>query len=307
MVARRLPDIAALDIVVTVARLGSMGAAARDLGISQQAVSARVRSVERELGVEIFIRSAGGVDVTANGMAVLEWANALVERAAQFMAGVDSLVDARHATLVVAASKTVAEYLVPRWITTLTHHSDVRISVRPMNSAEVVDTVHHGDADLGFIESPGSTGDLDGAVVARDELVVVVAPGHAWAQERTVTVDELAATPLIQREPGSGTRVTYEAALADSGATPTEPLIELRSVTAIRSSVLTSSGVAVLSRLSVDDDIEAGRLVRVDVTGLRMIRPLRAVWSSNIRLRGPARDLLDIARQTGRSTTDLSA
>ncbi|MDY6808333.1 MAG: LysR family transcriptional regulator, partial [Actinomycetota bacterium] len=141
MVARRLPDLAALDIVVTVARLGSMGAAARDLGISQQAVSARVRGVERELGVEIFIRSAGGVDVTANGMAVLEWANALVERAAQFMTGVDTLIDARHATLVVAASKTVAEYLVPRWITSLAHQSDVKISVRPMNSAEVIETV----------------------------------------------------------------------------------------------------------------------------------------------------------------------
>ncbi|MCF3937207.1 LysR family transcriptional regulator [Gordonia sp. Z-3] len=300
MVARRLPDLAALDIVVTVARLGSMGAAARDLGISQQAVSARVRGAERELGVEIFIRSAGGVDITANGMAVLEWANALVERGAQFMTGVDTLIDARHATLVVAASKTVAEYLVPRWITTLTHQSDVKISVRPMNSADVIETVHQDEADLGFIESPGSIGDLTDTLVARDELVVVVAPGHRWSDGRTVDIAELAATPLIQREPGSGTRVTYEAALQDSGVSPTEPLIELRSVTAIRSSVLTSSGAAVLSRLSVDDDIEAGRLVRVEVAGLRMVRPLRAVWSSHIRLRGPARELLDIARAHGR-------
>ncbi|AZG47462.1 LysR family transcriptional regulator [Gordonia insulae] len=301
MVARRLPDVAALDVVVTVARLGSMGAASRDLGISQQAVSARVRGVERELGVEIFSRSAGGVDVTPNGMAVLEWANSLVERAAQFMTGVDSLVGARHATLVVAASKTVAEYLVPTWISTLAHRSDVKISVRPMNSTEVIETVHGGDADLGFIESPGPAGDLDSTVVSRDELVVVAAPGHRWANGQTVALDELAATPLIQREPGSGTRVTFEAALRDSGVTPAEPLIELRSVTAIRASVLTSPGAAVLSRLSVDDDIAAGRLVRVDVAGLRMVRPLRAVWSPNITLRGPARDLLDIATQTDRT------
>ncbi|WAC57324.1 LysR family transcriptional regulator [Gordonia sp. SL306] len=307
MVQRRLPDIPALDVVVTVARLGSMGAAARDLGISQQAVSARVRGVERELGVEIFIRSAGGVDVTANGMAVLEWANALVERATQFMAGVDALVGARHATLVVAASKTVSEYLVPLWISTLAHRSDVKISVRPMNSTEVIETVHAGKADLGFIESPGAAGDLDSAVVARDELVVVAAPGHPWADGRSVHLDELAATPLIQREPGSGTRVTFEAALRDSGVTPADPLIELRSVTAIRSSVLTSPGAAVLSRLSVDDDIAAGRLVRVDVAGLRMVRPLRAVWTPHISLRGPARDLLDIAMQVGAAGPPVSA
>jgi DNA-binding transcriptional LysR family regulator len=307
VVARRLPDIAALDVVVTVARLGSMGAAARDLGISQQAVSARVRGVERELGVEIFIRSAGGVDVSTNGMAVLEWANALVERAAQFMAGVDTLVGARHATLVVAASKTVAEYLVPMWISTLAHRSDVKISVRPMNSTEVIDTVHASDADLGFIESPGPVTDLDSAVVARDELVVVAAPGHRWADGRPVSLDELAATPLIQREHGSGTRVTYEAALRDSGVTPAEPLIELRSVTAIRASVLNSPGAAVLSRLSVDDDIAAGRLVEIAVAGLRMVRPLRAVWTPNITLRGPALDLLDIAIATGRATSGSTA
>ncbi|GAB89055.1 LysR family transcriptional regulator [Gordonia rhizosphera] len=301
MVVRRLPDIAALDVVVTVARLGSMGAASRELGISQQAVSSRVRGVERELGVELFIRSPGGVDLTSNGMAVLEWANALVERAAQFMAGVDALVGARHATLVVAASKTVAEYLVPSWVSTLANRSEVKISVRPMNSADVIGTVHSGEADLGFIESPGATGGLDSAVVAQDELVLVAAPGHPWADGRAVDIHDLASTPLIQREPGSGTRVTFEAALRDSGATPVDPLIELRSVTAIRSSVLTSSGAAVLSRLSVDDDIATGRLVRVDITGLRMLRPLRAVWTPNITLRGPARDLLDIATRTGRA------
>ncbi|MGV9712665.1 LysR family transcriptional regulator [Gordonia sp. NPDC003424] len=300
MVQQRLPDLTALDVVVTVARLGSMGAAARDLGISQQAVSSRVRGVERELGVEIFVRSAGGVDVTPNGMAVLEWANALVERGAQFMAGVDALVGAHHSTLVVAASKTVAEYLVPMWITTLAHRSKVKISVRPMNSSEVIAAVRAGEADLGFIESPGVVGDLDSAVVARDELVVVVSPGHPWATRATITVTELASTALIQREPGSGTRVTYEAALQDSGETPAEPSIELRSVTAIRASVLNSSDAAVLSRLSVDDDITAGRLVRVDVEGLRMLRPLRAVWSPNITLRGPARDLLEVALQAGR-------
>lgn len=282
-------------MVVTVGRTRSMGAAARELGISQQAVSARVRGVERELGVEIFVRSAGGVEPTAGGMAVLEWANALVDRGIQFMAGVDSLVGNRHATLVVAASKTVAEYLVPRWVSSLAGQSDVKISVRPMNSAEVIDTVHNDEADLGFIESPQPISDLDSTVVATDELVIVVAPTHPWADGRTVTLDELAATPLIQREPGSGTRVTYEAALRDSGSTPAEPLIELRSVTAIRASVLTSAGVAVLSRLSVDDDIASGRLTRVDVQGLRMTRPLRAVWTSNISLRGPARELLDIA------------
>lgn len=295
MPARRLPDITALEVVVAVGRLGSMGAAARDLGLSQQAVSSRVRGVEHELGVEIFVRSPAGVEPTENGRLVLEWANALVERAAEFVAGVDTLIANRHATLVVAASMTVAEYLVPGWLTTLTSRTGARISVRPMNSAEVIDTVRSGDADLGFVESPGETADLDAALVATDELYVVAAPGHRWSRTGMVSADELASTPLIQREPGSGTRITYEKALSELGLVAADPLIELRSVTAIRSSVLTSNGVTVLSRLSIADDIAAGRLVRINVDGLSMVRPLRAVWTSHITVRGPARELLDVA------------
>lgn len=295
MVARRLPDLAALEVLVTVGRLGSMGAAARELGLSQQAVSARVRSIEHELGVELFLRSPSGVEATTNGVIVLEWATALVDRAAEFTAGVDSLVAARQATLIVAASKTVAEYLVPSWIITLTSRTDAKISVRPMNSTEVLDAVRAADAHLGFIEIPGPTRELDSTTVAMDELLVVCAPDHPWASSDGVSVDELAATPLIQREPGSGTRVTFEAALADLGLRAADPVIELRSVTAIRASVLSSPVATVLSQLSVADDIAAGRLVRVSVQGLRMIRPLRAVWTPHVTLRGPARDLLEVA------------
>lgn len=295
MPARRLPDIAALEVIVSVGRLGSMGAAARDLGLSQQAVSSRVRSVEHELGVEIFVRSPSGVEPTENGRLLLEWANTLVERATEFIAGVDTLVGNKHATLVVAASMTVAEYLVPGWLTTLTTRVGARISVRPMNSAEVIATVRSGDADLGFVESPGDTADLDAALVATDELFVVAAPGHPWSETGAVSAAELASTPLIQREPGSGTRITYERALAELGLAAADPLIELRSVTAIRSSVLTSNGVTVLSRLSIADDIAAGRLVRINVDGMSMIRPLRAVWTPHVTMRGPARELLDVA------------
>ncbi|MGV9794968.1 LysR family transcriptional regulator [Gordonia sp. NPDC003422] len=295
MVARRLPDLAALEVVVTVGRLGSMGAAARELGMSQQAVSARVRSVEHELGVELFARSPTGVEATANGVVVLEWANALVERAVEFTAGVDSLVAARQATLIVAASKTVAEYLVPSWIVTLAGRTDAKLSVRPMNSTEVLDAVRADDAHLGFIEIPGPTKDLESALVSMDELLVVCAPGHPWARTGRIGADELAATPLIQREPGSGTRLTFEEALAQKGLQATDPLIELRSVTAIRASVLSSPAATVLSRLSVAEDITAGRLVHVEVDGLQMIRPLRAVWSPRITLRGPARELLEVA------------
>ena len=98
-------------------------------------------------------------------------------------------------------------------------------------------------------------------------------------------------TPLVQRELGSGTRVTFEAALGEAA----DPLLELTSVAAVKAAVLSSDAPAVLSSLSVAPELADGKLVRIEVSGVAMPRVLRAVWDRNRGLRGPARDLVDLA------------
>ena len=165
----------------------------------------------------------------------------------------------------------------------------VRLSV--MNSADVLAALERDDLDLGFVESPGPLGRLHGAVVARDELVVVVAPAHPWAaRRRPVPVAELAATPLVTREPGSGTRATVDGLLA--GFDRAAPLLECSSTGAVVASVVAGSGPAVVSSLAVETLRRAGVLVVVPVEGARFTRSLRAVWRPSERLRGPAGDFV---------------
>ena len=288
----RVPDLAALDAMVSVARLGSMSAAGRELGLSQQAVSARVRAAERDVGLRVFERTSSGVALTPEGVAVLEWAQNVLVAAEKFATGVRSLLREERANLTVAASMTVAEHLVPGWIVRMrTSHPDVHILMRLMNSAEVAQQVLDGRADIGFIEGPDIPSGLGVRVVATDELVVVTGPEHEWARRASVQVDELARTALVQREPGSGTRTTYESAVRPSEP----PLLELNSVTAIKSAVVTANAPTVLSSLAVEADVRDGRLVRIDVDGVSMRRRLRAVWNKQEPLRGPRRDFLDIA------------
>lgn len=293
----RVPDLSALDVVVSVARGGSMSAAAREQNLSQQAISARVHAVERELGVVLFRRSPSGTELTPEGVAVLEWSAGLLDAAERFSAGIESLLGNRRASLTVAASMTIAEYLIPSWALSLRRlYPQARISLRPMNSADVTREVIAGTVDLGFVEGPAVESRLDDLAVGRDELVVVTRPEHPWAQgNRTITSDELIRTPLVQREPGSGTRVTFENAF---GAV-TDPLLELTSVAAVKAAVLSSDAPAVLSSLSVAPELADGRLVRIAVVGVAMPRTLRAVWDRNGGLRGPARDLVTLARADG--------
>src|SRR3546814_19460528 len=105
--------------------------------------------------------------------------------------------------------------------------------------------------DLGFVESPTVPKSLSSVTVARDSLVVVVHPDHPWARRRKpLTVAELAATPLLVREPGSGTRTTLDLALHESERGP--PLLELGRSAAIRPRVLGCVGPVLLIPLAFE-------------------------------------------------------
>lgn len=295
--AHRVPELGALQLLLAVARLGSLGRAARESGISQPAASGRVRSMERQLGVTLLERSPRGSELTAAGALVTDWARRVVEAAEAFDAGVGALRDRRDSKLSVAASMTTAEYLLPGWLIALrTARPGTAVSLRAGNSAAVARMLLDGEADLGFVEGLGVPSGLDGTVIAHDRLLVVVAPGHPWARRRApLGLGELAATGLILREPGSGTRQVLDAALAGHGGLAA-PLLELASTTAVKGAVVSGAGPAVLSELAVGEELSARRLVEVPVEGAGLSRALRAVWPRGARPTGPARELLSLTR-----------
>ncbi|QTD97470.1 LysR family transcriptional regulator [Streptomyces cyanogenus] len=292
--AHRVPDLAALELLLAVARLGSLGAAAREVGITQPAASSRIRSMERQLGVALVDRSPRGSRLTDAGALVTDWARRVVEAAAAFDAGARALRDRRDSRLRVAASMTIAEYLLPGWLLALhAERPDTAVSLLAGNSAKVAELLLAGEADLGFVEGLSVPTGLDSAVIAHDRLIVVTAPGHPWARRRRpVTAAELAATPLILRERGSGTRQVLDAALGGLA----RPLIELSSTTAVKASAVSGAGPSVLSELAVGEELSMRRLVSIPVDGVALRRDLRAVWPTGHRPTGPARELLSLTR-----------
>ncbi|SED15954.1 transcriptional regulator [Streptomyces sp. 2224.1] len=295
--AHRVPDLGALELLLAVARLGSLGRAARARGISQPAASSRIRSMERQLGVALVERSPRGSRLTEAGALVTDWARRVVEAAEAFDAGAQALRGQRDSRLRVAASMTIAEYLLPGWLIALrARRPGTAVSLLAGNSGAVAERLLGGEADLGFVEGLQVPAGLDGTVIGQDRLVVVAAPSHPWARRRgELTVAELAATPLILRERGSGTRQVLDAALARHGGLA-EPLLELASTTAVKAAVVSEAAPSVLSELAVGEELTARRLVEIPVRELRLGRELRAVWPAGQRPTGPARELLGLTR-----------
>ena len=301
--SHRVPDLGALELLLAVIRLGSLGRAAAELGVTQPAASARIAGMERQIGVPLLERSPRGSRPTEAGSLVAEWAGPVFAAAQALDAGISALRERRDARLRVSASLTVAEYLMPRWLMAL--HAALpgtAVTLRAANSADVAAQVLAGEADLGFVEGLRIPAGLDEVQIAADRLLLVVGLDHPWARRRVpVGGAELAATALVLREQGSGTREVLDRALAPYGGTAT-PLLVLASTTALKAAAVSGAGPVVLSELAVADELARGRLVAVPLADLDLSRPLRAVWPTGTRPAGPARDLLSLTRSRSSPT-----
>lgn len=305
VIGPHVPDLLSLQLLMTVEETGSLNAAAAVLGVTQQAASARIGRAEAQVGVPLLIRSRQGSTLTPSGRLVAGWAGDVVAAAEKLDAGIGSLRSDRQVHLRVAASLTIAEHLVPRWLVELRNSQYqeglplTQVELTVVNSEMVIKAVTAGTADLGFIEGPEPPEGLSWRAVGRDQLVVVVSPGHPWAgRTRPVTGAELARTALVVRETGSGTRDALDRALREWSVGRAGPAMELGSSAAVRTAILSGVAPGALSELALADDIALGRLRAVKVRGIDLGRELRAVWRGGAEPpAGPSRALVALARR----------
>ena len=281
-----------LDTFVEAAERSSFTAAARALGLTQAAVSQRVQTLERELGVPLFRRTGGKVELTDAGRRLHDYARRILDLhrvARQEVTGCETPVAGE---LDIAASSVPGDYLLPALLAAFGPlHPRVRVRAAVGDSAGVIGQLERGEVSVGLVGRKTNGPHLEYRHLADDRMVLVVPPGHALARSQSVDVDRLAAHPLVLREAGSGLRHSFEAALARAGRSLADlrVALELGSNEAIGEAVLRGVGVAVLSTLAVRKEVAAGRLVALEIDGLCCDREMFSVTDRRRVLSAPAR------------------
>jgi DNA-binding transcriptional LysR family regulator len=255
-----------LRVFVAVAEREHMTRAAEALHIAQSAASAAIAALESAHGLKLFDRLGRGIALTEAGRGFLTDARAVLARAEAAELALAELSGLRRGVLSVQASQTIAGYWLPRHLVAFRRaYPGIEIRLGIGNTAQVAAAVHDGLAELGFVEGAVEDDRLTGSIVATDRLVLVVAPDHPWSARPGLSLAEAASGQWVLREPGSGTRSAFEAALAAAGiaAASLQVVLELPSNEAVRAAVEAGIGATVISASVAAPSLEAGLLRQV--------------------------------------------
>ncbi len=256
-----------LRIFVAAAEREHVTQAARDLNLTQSAVSAAIGALEARYAVNLFDRVGRRVVLTQVGHVFLKEARDVLSRAAEAEAALADLAGLKSGALSLAASQTVGNYwLPPLALKFRTAYPSITLNVRIGATSFVAEQVREGLADFGFVEAEVDDPSLAATPMPGDELIVIANPALRMPP-KSMPSKWLKDLPWVFREKGSGTRAICERALKGFGLTVKDLniVLELPSNEALRTAVASGAGAAALSHLVVAEALRDGTLQQLDI------------------------------------------
>jgi molybdate transport repressor ModE-like protein len=295
-----------LRALAAVARTGTLGAAAHEIGVTPQAVALQLRLLEETLGLPLLERGSQGSRVTEAGREVVQAAARIEAELAGCVQAIQALQGMEAGSISVGVVST-AKYFAPRALAAFSRvHPDVELRVSVGNRSEMLAGLGGFDLDVVVMGRPPEEAAMDMAVIGDHPHVIIAPPTHGLAHRRGVTLAELANETFLLREQGSGTRPLMQRLFGDAGMPARR--IEMGTNETIKQAVMAEMGIALLSAHTIAAEVEAGRIAVLDVEGMPMMRRWYVVKRQDKRLLPAARALWDhLARDGARFLPEMVA
>jgi DNA-binding transcriptional LysR family regulator len=253
-----------------VARRGSFTRAARELLVSQSALSVQVKALEESLGAVLFDRRRGGVELTEAGQRAFEVAERVFTDIDQLVADLGHRERQVAGVVHVGTVNSIGVYVLPGVLTEFrARFPDVRVRVDFRESERVIDHLYQGKTDLAIVPWQRPYPDLNTVSLARHKMFLVVPPGHPLAGRERVSPHDLEKHPFVGYHEGMHTRSMIDALFKRMGLS-IEYSSESSDAVTIKQMVLSGMGLAFLPETVVAAELRRGHLVRLDVPPLLM-------------------------------------
>lgn len=273
-------SIRQLQAVRTISRFGKISSAAKELGLTGPAVTLQLKQLEETLGISLFDRATDGMRLTAAGELALECADRVYENLYSLDEMIAALKGVRSGTLRLGAVST-AKYFVPRMISAFVKtFPGIEVNLAIGNREQTINALRHHAIDIALMGRPPREIASRAAVFGDHPLVIIAPAGHPLSGRRDISREEVAAENFILRETGSGTRISFELFFGSVPGKLDNPGVVMDSNETIKQAVIAGLGVAFLSAHTIEQELELGKLVILDVVGM----PIRRQWFSVSRL-----------------------
>jgi DNA-binding transcriptional LysR family regulator len=300
-------DLAQLEIFLCIAEEKSFSRAAEKVRRTQPALSIAIKRLEEELGEPLFDRSSKGGMLTEAGRTLYSYAQRMINLRQEAREAINELRGMYRGRLTIGANESTSVYLLPQLLVEYrSRYPQIKIEVHRSVSERIPTDVLERNLDVGFLSYDPMQTWLQSIEVERDELVLVVPPGHQLAQREQVTVPELADYQFVAHHVRSPARDRIFDLFREY-QTPLNICVELSILETIKDFVCLGVGIAILPRLSVQDAVESGRLRSVPVEGMKIEKTLRLVFRREESLSHAARAFLELVRETRSSSLEDGA
>jgi LysR family nitrogen assimilation transcriptional regulator len=300
-------DLRQLKYFVSIAELGSISAASQRLGIAQPALSQTIRQLEIELGVELLVRSPRGVSLTESGQVLVDRASSILNALELTANEIRNRFGEVRGSVSFGVPSSASNVLsVP--LAESVRHKFPKIMLRTMEamSGFVHDWLAQGQLDLGILYDIERARHLKAQSLMIEELFLI-AGADAWRSRNetaanggsTVTLQDCAALPMILPHRSHGLRETIERFAASRGLA-LSVVLEMDSLTNIKTLVARGSGFTILSHAAVFDEVQSGSLVTIPIREPVMRRTVFLV-------RNPSKPITQAAREIERIILEIVA
>lgn len=254
-----------------VARHLSFTRAARELHLTQPAVSQQLKLLEAEVGLPLFEHMGRSIHLTAAGEELLPFANQAIELLREAGETLSAMRGLKRGVLKLGAVST-AKYFAPSLLRAFAPaFPEITIKFSVGNREEVIKQLAANEIDLVIMGRPPRELETEAEAFAKHPLVIIAAPDHPLAGKRRIQLGQLADESFLIREQGSGTRASMERVFRDRGAT-FRVSMEVSSNETIKQAVMAGMGISFISMHTIALELKAGKLVVLDIVGGPIIR-----------------------------------
>ena len=260
-----------MRVFAAVARHLSFTRAARELHLTQPAVSQQMRLLEQEVGMPLIEQIGRKIRLAPAGVELLQYAHQVTELLREAGEAIAAMRGLKRGLLKLGAVST-AKYFAPALLSAFTpEYPEVTIKFTVGNRGEIVRLLAANELDLVIMGRPPMELATAATPFAPHPLVIIASPGHPLAGRRRIALEALAEESFIVREEGSGTRASMERLFSEHRV-PFRALMEVSSNETIKQAVMAGMGISFISAHTIGLEIDAGRLTILDVVGLPVMR-----------------------------------